>query len=1695
MVFLRLGLRIAAVVCTFLLIITVFNSPARAQLDSDLDGLEDSFELSTIYAQTAAADGLPKAVPDEGLENAAATLLPWSGVVTGAFAEFTVDHPTKEELTVQAGYWDGSSWQDRYVWDPGSRLMGVTLTSPPADTFLSGVVTVTASVTEDEIVDRVEFYLDDSLIVTLGQPSSPETYSFSWDTRNHPAGNHQLKALSVDKVGGQASHAIGIKIDNANPTVSITNPVNGAVVGGSVTISASASDDYGVREVRFYVDGGLIATDTASPYEAGWNPSSGEHVLMAQAVDHAGKTASHSIVVTADLAGPSVSFAEPSSGQYLRGTYRVKVWATDDVGVSKVEFSLDGGGYIDITANFDGTYYWYDWNTGSVGNGGHTLTAKATDGVGRSSTAAVSVTVDNTAPSVSITNPRGGATVSGVIRIDASASDNIGLSVVYFYVDGAFIGSDTSAPYYVYWDSERVSDGKHTLKALAIDYAGNGASHTIGVTVSNGGGWICTKPPCPTSVGPEPLKESRGKDKGDVTLSATTTASTSGITVSATTYTVSADLIKDRSQVTQVERDNRILPAEFDAALFHSQMAWRIVIRDWVASAGSGGGGGGGGGGGCVKDCPVPTGVDSLATVSESSIMSSSTTTQGTLQAFALRLEERSDPNKWDTDGDGLGDGQEVNTFGTYPVTVDTDGDAARDDFEVVDRTITLTINGVSQVVTVKTDPLNPDTDLDGLPDGEEYDLGMDGVVTHPVDADTDDDGLWDGDEVTVHYSNATLSDTDGDGFSDFTEVNPRSLVLTVNGVQEARSVTTLAYAEDSDGDGLRDWEEWFGSSVYGVRTDPSDPDTDGDGLPDGQERYVMTFKTSRRKPILDYTTVWTEPLYLVVNGGASRIKEARALVGITHTWMGDLVVDLYRGSTSVNLRNRIGGSADNNFTAYNLFDLGFTAGDIASAANWYLRVQDKAGADQGQVEYVELQVTVRLDPTRSDSDGDGLNDTEETTMGLDGFLTDPWSTDTDGDGWPDNEWFAHGTDPTNRDTDGDGVIDPQDRVPLGDAFLSIWIESINVVGDDTARPFVGVRVGSEESWTQTLNMPSGTYNHFFPLNVDDSSSAVTFRVEAWSFDGGNQHGEVYISTKYWVDDGGQVWRIPVNYRDLSLSVGPGSTRTWDLTPDLAASPRADPLRIHASIVVPFRGWTRLLVPTDYSTVYNVTDAEGNVVERRYLGEDRFVVLMARVFYGTGLGAEATQVRLIPRDLFFQSELYHRLNQTDGLTAGGLLGNVKAVWRDIGRENEDGLHMVLNAGGLMDEDWAALADMALNDPAGNRIATSVDVTFQLPLLGVPKAALAAVPYEPLSISPSYSYQWSSGGSTTVSIWEALWAGAQAILDETLNWVRTAIAFYVEFWNKVVDSLVQFGLWLSAVVNQATTAVQDAVRMAQEAFGHMVDWLRAFAEMVVRAALAIFVDPLTSLVSSYLAGVALALLAAKVEYEVAGAITDSTLSNLDSALAGSLFWILIGAATAVQVALWVLMPFTLSFSWILTFAVSIMVTYLVIETLSHDTTEPDRSFMSSGYMGPEAWPAVAEDTLEAQAEWEYLEDFWRNFARTMFGVWGFYFAKTGLLFSGAAILDSSLPFNRGQIVGVVFGILGLALTLAVIGGQAADQDWVFAIGIGAIVLGVGSVILSVLSITTLLEGFPRYLGFAGLALGVLGIFLSIGALVV
>ena len=189
-----------------------------------------------------------------------------------------------------------------------------------------------------------------------------------------------------------------------------------------------------------------------------------------------------------DTTAPTVSLTTPTAGATVSGTVNLTANASDNKGVTKVEF-WDGANLI--AADTSSTGGWgVSWNTATATNGAHTLRARAYDAAGNQTTSApVSVTVanDTTAPTVSLTGPAAGGTVSGMVNLGAAASDNVGVAGVQFRVDGVNVGAEaTSSPYSLSWDSAAVGNGGHTITAVARDAAGNTTtSAAVTVTVAN----------------------------------------------------------------------------------------------------------------------------------------------------------------------------------------------------------------------------------------------------------------------------------------------------------------------------------------------------------------------------------------------------------------------------------------------------------------------------------------------------------------------------------------------------------------------------------------------------------------------------------------------------------------------------------------------------------------------------------------------------------------------------------------------------------------------------------------------------------------------------------------------------------------------------------------------------------------------------------------------------------------------------------------------------------------------------------------------------------------------------------------------------------------------------------------------------------------------------------------------------------
>ncbi|ADC64659.1 hypothetical protein Ferp_0485 [Ferroglobus placidus DSM 10642] len=162
--------------------------------------------------------------------------------------------------------------------------------------------------------DRVYLYVDGRLILSENAGSSP--YDFGKNVRLD-VGTHTIKARAVNNVGaGEDSITITVIPDNP-PTVRITQPKNGqtfTTTGNAykLTVTATASDDRGVREVRFYDNGRFIGSDLSAPYQITATLGLGTHTIKAVAVDTAGQTASDTVMITVKKVGQPPKIVQAS---------------------------------------------------------------------------------------------------------------------------------------------------------------------------------------------------------------------------------------------------------------------------------------------------------------------------------------------------------------------------------------------------------------------------------------------------------------------------------------------------------------------------------------------------------------------------------------------------------------------------------------------------------------------------------------------------------------------------------------------------------------------------------------------------------------------------------------------------------------------------------------------------------------------------------------------------------------------------------------------------------------------------------------------------------------------------------------------------------------------------------------------------------------------------------------------------------------------------------------------------------------------------------------------------------------------------------------------------------------------------------------------------------------------------------------
>ena len=353
-----------------------------------------------------------------------------------------------------------------------------------------------------------------------GPPCSPSTligssptgpsYSVTWSSQ--PAdGDYQVLVRVADGAGNTLDSAKQtVTVDNTDPTGSLTAPADGAQVSGAIAVSSDSADSgSGVDSALFQrrpAGGGAwtaIGTDTSAPYSVNWDTTplgDGDYDLHVVTTDVAGNSfTSATRTVSVDNHAPTVSITVP--GAYVNGAAAdpFTVTATSpDTDIAGVEFfvcsnqssACSSGSWSSLGAPDTTAPYTASWDV--QGDGNQALRAVITDNASNTGSDVVNTLVDRTDPSGSVTSPAGGAFLSGTVSVSADSADpGSGVESALFERrpsgGGAWtaIGTDTSAPYSVSWDTSALN-GDFDLHVVTTDTAGNAhSSSAVTVTVDN----------------------------------------------------------------------------------------------------------------------------------------------------------------------------------------------------------------------------------------------------------------------------------------------------------------------------------------------------------------------------------------------------------------------------------------------------------------------------------------------------------------------------------------------------------------------------------------------------------------------------------------------------------------------------------------------------------------------------------------------------------------------------------------------------------------------------------------------------------------------------------------------------------------------------------------------------------------------------------------------------------------------------------------------------------------------------------------------------------------------------------------------------------------------------------------------------------------------------------------------------------
>jgi hypothetical protein len=288
-------------------------------------------------------------------------------------------------------------------------------------------------------------------------------------------GTHTATVSVGDRAGNAAQAAVGFTTDSVPPALAITTPSDPIVYGTLPEIDlafADATTGTAFKTLSVSLDGrDLTASCSVDPASATCSPGAlafGSHTLVATVRDVVGNSATATATFQlADQDPPTVAIATPNDGSLVNTpTLQVTGSASDDGAIAQI--TVNGA----VTPLIDGGFQ----ATVGLTEGANEIRVAATDTSGKQTLATVTVTLDTTAPVLTIDSPAPGQAVnSGTVRVSGRATDENGVDAVEVN------GTPVSLALDRFTLDLPIVDGHNTVQVRGVDRAGNARTTSVDV--------------------------------------------------------------------------------------------------------------------------------------------------------------------------------------------------------------------------------------------------------------------------------------------------------------------------------------------------------------------------------------------------------------------------------------------------------------------------------------------------------------------------------------------------------------------------------------------------------------------------------------------------------------------------------------------------------------------------------------------------------------------------------------------------------------------------------------------------------------------------------------------------------------------------------------------------------------------------------------------------------------------------------------------------------------------------------------------------------------------------------------------------------------------------------------------------------------------------------------------------------------